>query len=211
MPETRILIVRHGETEWNLEGRVQGHLDSPLTDLGVKQAEAAAEALLSESIDLLVSSDLLRARKTAEIISSRLGMGALIDARLRERNLGSVQGFTKDELQQQHPVEFESFPSSGPDHAYPGGETTRQHVDRIVACLTDLAEEHTGKHIAVVTHGGSVSCFLRYVLDLPMDRPRRFSLFNACFSRFTLTGDQWRLDSWGEVHHLRHLGTIDDW
>jgi broad specificity phosphatase PhoE len=135
-----LLLVRHGETDWNAAGRLQGHTDRPLNDYGRTQARRLAEQLHGDGIAAIYASDLVRARETAEILSERLGLPVLLDADLRERNWGSWEGLTPDERLS---VEFE-------------GETTEEHRERMLRAVGQIAERHPGRRVVVVTHGGSM-------------------------------------------------------
>ena len=137
---TRLLLVRHGETDWNAEGRLQGHTDRPLSDYGRRQARALAEELADEPLDALYASDLARARETAEIVGARLGLPVVLEPDLREKNWGTWEGLTPTERAE---VEFV-------------GESTEQHEERTLGALRRIAERHPGGRILVVTHGGSV-------------------------------------------------------
>jgi broad specificity phosphatase PhoE len=137
---TTLLLVRHGETDWNAEGRLQGHTDRPLNDHGRRQAKALAERLAGEGADAIYASDLSRAKETAEILGTRLGLPVVIDADLREKNWGNWEGLTGDERIH---VEFE-------------GESTQDHRDRVLRAVERIAERHPGQRVVVVTHGGSL-------------------------------------------------------
>ncbi|HET7566757.1 MAG TPA: histidine phosphatase family protein [Gaiellaceae bacterium] len=137
---TTLLLVRHGETDWNAEGRLQGHTDTPLNDYGRRQAKQLAEQLAGEPLDAVYASDLARARETAEILGERLGLTVVLDPGLREKNWGSWEGLTGPE---RDTVEFE-------------GESTEEHRDRILGALRRIAERHPDGRVLVVTHGGSM-------------------------------------------------------
>jgi probable phosphoglycerate mutase len=206
-----LVAIRHGETVWNTQGLQQGQLNSDLTDLGRAQATAIADRLTGGPFDGLYSSDLGRAVKTARIIADRVGLDIVTDARLRERNLGILQGISLRQFEREHPQEYARFRSGDPDYVIPSGESVRQRHERCVACATELAGRHAGRQILIVTHGGILDSFFRHALQLPLTVPRRFSLFNASINSFTITAGQWRLKSWGYVEHLEGLGTMDDW
>ena len=209
--ETRTLFaVRHGETEWNLIGKQQGHLDSPLTDSGIKQAHALAGGLFGKGIEVLYSSDLGRAVQTAEIIGAKLGLRVNVDHRLRERHLGSMQGMTKTEFRDHFPKEFAAFDSGDPEYVLPGGESARQLFDRCIACCIELAARHPGGKILLVAHGGVLNSLFYYTLGIPLTDPRRFSLFNAAVNSLSVCDDSWRLDTWGDISHLQGMNTLDD-
>jgi broad specificity phosphatase PhoE len=157
---TRILVVRHGESEWNAVGRWQGHADPPLSDLGERQARAAVEHL--GGIGAIVASDLARARTTAEIIAQGLGVGpVLVDRRLRERDVGEWTGLTRVEID-------ERFPGYLTNGSRPSGfETAGNLFDRVHPCLLDLAARHHGANVLAVSHGGVI-----YTLEGRLDLPR---------------------------------------
>jgi len=207
---THLTVIRHGETLWNTEGRQQGHLNSDLSELGLRQARAVADALAGEHFDALYSSDLGRAVQTAETIAQRSGLDVITDARLRERHLGIMQGLTIAEFQQKHPEEHTRFRAGDPDYALPHGESSRQRHDRNVACLNDVVQRHPGQRLLIVAHGGVLDSLFRHTLGIPIAAPRRFSLFNAAVNTFTVTHAQCRLHTWGNIHHLEGMGTLDD-
>ena len=206
---TTLYAVRHGETKWNLAGRQQGQLDSPLTKTGIEQAHALAGSLLGRGIEAIYSSDLRRAAQTAAIIDAKLDLGVTIDRRLRERHLGLMQGKTRSEFRDQYPEEFAALASRDPDYVPPGGESARQRLERTVACCTELAARHPGRRILIVTHGGVLIGLFCHTLGIPQNEPRRFSLFNAAVNSFSVYGDSWRLNTWGDKTHLRGTVTLD--
>jgi probable phosphoglycerate mutase len=137
---TTLLLVRHGETDWNAEGRLQGHTDRPLNDHGRRQAAALAERLADDDIDAVYASDLARARETAEILAERLGLPVVTDPDLRERNWGNWEGLTGTERDR---VEYV-------------GEDREAHGARVIQAVRRIAAQHPGERIVVVTHGGSL-------------------------------------------------------
>jgi probable phosphoglycerate mutase len=206
-----LVVVRHGETVWNLFGKQQGWLDSELSELGRAQAEAIADALVGEQFDALYSSDLGRAMQTAGIIAARLGRDIVPDARLRERRLGIIQGMTMAEFEQSRPKEYALFRGGDPDYAIPDGESARQRHQRCVACAAEIAARHAGRTVLIVAHGGILDSFFRHAMGLDLGAPRCFSLYNASISTFIVAGGQWKLGRWDDTHHLKRLGTQDDW
>ena len=137
---TTLLLVRHGETDWNASGRLQGHTDRPLNDYGRRQAAALAEQLADDGVGALYASDLTRAKETAEIVGARLGLAVVLDPGLRERNWGSWEGLTPAE---RGTVAFE-------------GEKPEEHRERTMQAVLRIAERHPGERVVVVTHGGSM-------------------------------------------------------
>jgi probable phosphoglycerate mutase len=213
MTDTRTTIlyaVRHGETEWNLIGKQQGHLNSPLTATGIKQAHALAAGLSDKGIEIIYSSDLGRAFQTAEVIAAKLTLPVNVDSRLRERHLGTMQGLTKAQFREQFPHESAAFDSGDPDYILPDGESARQRYERCLACSSDLVSRHLGRTLLIVAHGGLLNSLFHHTLKIPLTDPRRFSLFNAAINRFSVTNHSWRLDSWGNTSHLHDINTLDD-
>jgi probable phosphoglycerate mutase len=202
MQRTQLIIVRHGQTEWNIKGIRQGHLDSPLTGRGLAQAKALGQRLAREKFSVLYSSDLGRAVETAKEIVSVTGHQIVTDARLRERHLGIFQGLNADEINERYPEERRLMRTSGPGYVIPGGESMIQQVERNVAFLDSLAVRHAGETIVVVTHGGVVSGFFRHTLAIPLDAPRRFEFVNAGLNVFAHEDGNWLLLTWGDVSHL---------
>jgi len=207
---TVIFAVRHGETEWNLHEKQQGHFDSPLTDNGVKQAQLLADGLAGKNIDILFSSDLGRALQTADIIAEKLSLDIHTDSRLRERHLGIMQGLTKKEFAEKYPEEAAQFDTGDPDYILPGGESARQRTNRCFDCAEGLAMSNAGKRILLVGHGGVLMSLFYKVTNTPLSEPRRFSIFNASINSFSISDGQWRLDTWGEIAHLKDMRALDD-
>lgn len=207
---TTVIAVRHGETEWNRGGRHQGHLDSPLTRLGRQQAIAMAEALSRLAIQEIYSSDLGRALQTADIIAGRLQLPIHADARLRERNYGILEGLTLSEFREKYPAEAAAHASGNPEYKMPKGESARQKFLRNIECVEDLARKHAGATLLLVAHGGALDSFFRKAIQLPLEIRRSFSMFNAAVNVFSLADSVWRLESWGDISHLRAVPTLDD-
>ena len=154
MKPTQLLIVRHGETVWNIQDRIQGHQDSDLTETGIAQAHALAERFREDSFSALYSSDLGRAYRTAEIIAAKTGHTIRPDPRLRERHLGIFQGLTWEEVERAYPAERDAYRAEGPDYIIPKGESTRQHIHRSISGIEEIARRHPGDTVLTVTHGG---------------------------------------------------------
>lgn len=203
MDGAQIIVVRHGETTWNLEGRRQGHLDSPLTARGIAQAESLARRLKNFTFKALYSSDLGRAYRTARIIADSTGHSVIVDERLRERNLGIFQGLHTEEIRQAYPDAYHLHTTLGPDYIIPGGESMRQQVERNIRCLEEIAQKHLGETIVVVTHVGVLSGLFRHTLSIPLEAPRRFEFRNGSINIFTYQSQGfWVLETWGDTGHL---------
>ena len=208
---TTFVIVRHGETVWNSNGVQQGHLDSDLTPLGRNQAHALAAALLNRRFDFLYSSDLGRALQTAQIISTSLGLEVRTDERLRERNLGIMQGLTREEFGRRFPAEMAAFNSGNEEYVIPHGESVRQRREKSVAFFNEIASKNPGKNILIVSHSGILYGLFRHAVGLSSVSRRTFSLFNASINEFSITGGEWMLLRWGCTGHLTGISTADHW
>lgn len=202
MERTRVIIVRHGETQWNIANIRQGHLDSPLTGEGIAQAKALARRLARERFSALYSSDLGRAVQTAQIIAQTTGHEIVTDSRLRERHLGIFQGLVGDEIKEKYPEEYKLHRSLGPDYVIPGGESVRQQVARNIGYLSEIATKHAGETILVITHGGVLSGLFRHTFSIPFEAPRRFEFTNAGLNVFVYEQGSWFLQTWGDLSHL---------
>ncbi|MGF6274333.1 putative phosphoglycerate mutase [Massilia sp. UYP11] len=210
---TTILLIRHGETAWNAERRLQGHLDIALNAEGGRQAAALGAALAGERIDLVVSSDLARARQTAEaIISARGprgidGAGLRLDPQLRERCYGGFEGLLYSEIAARFPLEFAAWQARNVDAVLPPGknqgETFRGFFARATQAILGHAARHPGQTLALVAHGGVLECAYRSALGLPLETPRDFKIHNASINRFVVEQGALKLVGWGDVEHLR--------
>jgi 2,3-bisphosphoglycerate-dependent phosphoglycerate mutase len=207
---TELYLIRHGETEWNIENRFQGQLDSPLSENGIRQAERLGEALSSVHFDALYSSDLGRAMHTARLLNQSLHLEAIhTDQLLRERNFGILHGLTRDEVAKQYPELSNRIWGGKAEEGIPEGESRADVHRRGVAFLDKLTASARGKRILVVSHGGIVNTIIREVLQIPMDAPRRFKLPNTGLNILILEKGSWYLRSMGTLSHLTD-GTVYD-
>lgn len=203
MPEpTRVIAVRHGETAWNVGTRLQGQIDVPLNPRGEEQARRVGLALQHEAPQVLVSSDLARARQTAEAIAAATGLPLQLDAGLRERHFGIWQGHTYQEVETGWPAQSERWRRREPDFGPEGGETLQQFFDRIVATATRLARAHAGHTLVLVAHGGVLDCLYRAASRIALNAPRTWELPNTGVNRLLWTGEGFTLVGWGDVQHL---------
>ncbi len=209
MERTQVIIVRHGQTEWNIANIRQGHLDSPLTEEGIAQAKALARRLTRERFSALYSSDLGRAMQTARIIAQATEHEVIPDSRLRERHLGIFQGLVSGEIKEKYPEEYKLHRSLGPDYVIPGGESIRQQVARNIAYLNEIAVKHSGETIVVITHGGVLSGLFRHTFSIPFEAPRRFEFTNAGLNVFVYEQGSWFLQTWGDLSHLANGASAD--
>lgn len=203
---TKLIIIRHGETSWNLEGRAMGHLDSPLSEKGEKQAHAIAGRLSNAPIDALYSSDLGRAVQTAACIAAACELKIHTDAGLRERDMGIFAGYTRQEREQRFPEEWCKYRvKDNIDYVIPNGESQRQRSARGNATLNRLADRHPGSAIVVVTHAGILLGFLESVLGLTAGKGRQLKRANAAYNCFSREAGVWSLDVWGDISHLQDI------
>lgn len=207
MTQTHFILVRHGETTWNLEGRRQGQSDSPLTARGLAQACAIAARLAAGPAQAvaLYSSDLPRAWRTAAEISATCGLPVVGDERLREKSFGVIEGLTQAEVEARYPQVAACLMEKRPDYAPPGGESLAAAQQRGINALADLAQRHAGGRVIVVSHGALLGMFLRHVLGLALTAPRRFTLENGSLSfvAYQHAAEVWHVTSFGEVSHLQ--------
>jgi probable phosphoglycerate mutase len=208
---TRIILIRHGETDWNAEGRIQGHLPIPLNERGLAQAEAVAARLSAVPFSALYSSDLLRARQTAEAIGRGSGQGVRGERRLREWDLGILAGLMRTVAEELHPEAFGIFRNRIVDDPVPGGESIRARFERVISAVQDIAASHTGETVVAVSHGGPLGDCYRRAVGAPLESKMKIDLFNAGINVLRVEGEDWHLDSWGAVDHLEDIGTLANW
>lgn len=205
---TRLVIVRHGETAWNAEHRVQGQLDVPLNDTGRRQAQAAASVLRKERYSAIYSSDLGRARQTAAPTAAALGMDVQLDPGLRERHYGMFETHTYAEVQVKFPEEYARFDRRDPDFDFGTGESLTVFYRRAVASLTAIAARHPGEDVLVFTHGGVLDKLYRYITGLSISAPRDFGIPNCGINRVGAAPGGWQILAWAQKGHLK--GALDD-
>ncbi len=210
MIDTRITIVRHGETMWNRAMQLQGHQDSPLTEEGVAQAEMLAETICNKTFDICISSDLGRTKHTTSIINRHLKLDVIYNERLRERAFGVMESRFQDELKQNLPEVWDGYINRIPDFQIPEGESLIQFNNRIIGELEKIANQYSGKHVLVVAHGGVLDCVIRRIFNIELDRPRCFNIYNTSVNSFTIKEDQWILEQWGNVEHLQQTKVLDE-
>lgn len=210
MIETVFTLVRHGETQWNATGRIQGHLDIPLNATGTAQAAAIGRRLGAESFDAILSSDLERALQTARPIVRHPGQTIFREARLRERHLGVLQGLTGEEAAIGQPHAWGAFKARNPDAALEGGETLGEFSQRVVGLIEELLRTHAGRRLLLVTHGGVLDAVYRHATALPLNAPRDFPIYNGSINVLRRRGGAWTVQCWGDVSHLPQELATDD-
>ena len=210
MGSTRITIVRHGETEWNKALKLQGHLDSPLTEMGVKQAELLAETIQYKTYDVCYSSDAGRALHTAKIINEHLRLEIIKSDQLRERAFGFIEGQKREALERDHPEALKAFLERDPDFSVKDGESLKQFSKRIITEIDRIAKENTGKRILLIAHGGVLDCIIRRVFGIGLQQKRCFTIFNTSVNTITIHNCEWVLEEWGNVEHLHQHKALDE-
>jgi probable phosphoglycerate mutase len=210
LPTTRFCMIRHGETAWNAERRMQGQIDVPLNANGHRQAQAMAEAVAHESFAAIYSSSLSRARETAEAAAQRLHLPVLLRAELRERNYGIFQTNTATALAEKHPEAYVKHVTRDPDYDYEGGESLRLFANRVEAGLKALAAQHPDQQLLVVTHGGVLDIVYRLATGRGLSTPRDFSIPNAALNWLDHVDGEWRMELWGDTEHLQRLAALDE-
>lgn len=199
---TRILAIRHGQTAWNADGRIQGHTDIALDAHGRWQAQRLARALGDEDLQALYSSDLSRARQTAAPLAARRGLALRIESGLRERGFGEFEGLSFAQIERRWPEQAAAWRRRDPDFGARGGEVLREFRDRVLATVTRLARRHRGQGIALVTHGGVLDLLYREAARVALDAPRSWQLANAGVNRLLHSEQGLVLVGWGDVGHL---------
>lgn len=202
---TTLILVRHGETEWNRAGRIQGHTDSALTAEGIAQAEACALRLRDERIEQIIASDLARAQHTAILLNKSLQQPLRLDASLRERSFGIAEGSTYAELDLLYPELFSRVREVDPHYSVEGAESRAQFHQRVRDSIQMIAAQHAGQRVLVVTHGGVLGAIYRWLHHLPIASPHKIEIPNVGYNRIALTDDEWRVEVWGDVSHLACL------
>jgi probable phosphoglycerate mutase len=199
---TRVIAIRHGETAWNVDTRIQGQLDIPLNDTGRWQAQRVARALAGEPLHAVYASDLGRALETAKALAAAVGVEVVTDPGLRERGFGIFEGRTWKEIEEQWPDLSARWRKRDPEFGPEGGETLVSFYDRCIGSATRLAAAHPGQTIALVAHGGVLDCLYRAGSRIELQAPRTWHLGNAGINRLLYTPEGFTLVGWGDTFHL---------
>lgn len=206
---TELILIRHGETDWNRELRFQGQVDVPLNAVGHEQARRVAARLAGETVHQLVSSDLTRTQQTALPIAQHslqpLALTTVVDAALREQDFGMVDGMRVADIKAQHPQAWAQWIEFQADYAFAGGESTRQFHARVMQAVRALAAKHRQQTLVVVTHGGVLDMIYRTARALPLSGPRQSDIPNAGLSRVRIQGEGIDIISWADTQHLADM------
>jgi probable phosphoglycerate mutase len=210
MHATRLIAIRHGETAWNVDTRLQGHLDIGLNDRGRWQAARVAQALAEEPIEAIYASDLQRAWDTAGAIAEATGTPRQAQAGLRERSFGILQGKTHAEIEADWPEQAQRWRQRDPQWAPEGGESLLALSQRIVQTTAELAARHMGGQIVLVAHGGVLDALYRAATGQALQAPRSWNLGNAAINRLLWTPEGLTLVGWADTRHLEDEAALDE-
>lgn len=199
---TRLCFVRHGETDWNAGKRIQGQIDIALSAAGHAQARATGNALQDEGFVAIYSSDLTRARQTAEAAAHLAHLPLRLEPGLRERHYGTFQGLTYEEAEQRYPDEYARHKARDPRFAPAGGESLLDFSGRVSAACDAIVRRHPGAAVAIFTHGGVLDILHRQATGKPLDTPRDFTIPNCGINWIEVVEGCWSLLSWAERDHL---------
>jgi probable phosphoglycerate mutase len=208
---TQIFFIRHGETDWNRDKRIQGYLDIPLASTGLEQAERLGERFADAArdglrLDAIVSSDLTRARQTAQPIANALGLAISTAPGLRERHYGRFQGLDTDGIAERFPAEYAQWITRDPEFTPPDGESHLEFYHRVLHALEPVIAAYPDGRVACVTHGGVLDCIYRFASGIALDVRRTWPLLNASVNIVDFDSDgyvtQANIVSWGDVEHL---------
>ncbi len=200
--KTEVYLIRHGQTEWNALGIMQGQKDVMLNDVGHRQAQILAKRLANTKFTAIYSSDLKRASDTAATVAALQNLSVKLDKRLRERCFGIFEGCTKVELIEKHPETYQLFLDGKDGAVVPGGEAEREIQNRTIECLTEIAQHHTGEKILVITHGGIIKRFTKYVLGIENTSGRISAIINTAINIFQYENGKWALRTFGDTAHI---------
>lgn len=209
-----MLLARHGETEWNVEGRWQGHSDSPLTPRGHEQARLLAEALAGEPLTAVYASDIGRSYRTAEPVAARHGLEPIADPRLRELDAGSWTGRLGRELQAEDPEGMDAWRFRPWAHQMPDGETLAEAQARALKFLSERLPRHAGETVAVISHGAVAQCVLAAALGRPLEALwlKEGKIENCQVSRLEWTQQGGlRVAELADTRHLAAVGGLAGW
>ncbi len=202
MQLTRVVAIRHGETAWNVDTRIQGQLDVPLNERGRRQAARLGPALADEGLAAIYCSDLSRAADTARALAEAIGLHPQCDRRLRERGFGEFEGLSFAEIERRWPEQALRWRRRDPGFGPAGGETLQDFARRAVDACDALAAAHPGQAVALVAHGGVLDALYRAATGAALDAPRQWRLDNATINRVLHHGEGFSLVGWNDDHHL---------
>lgn len=198
----RLLLTRHGQTDWNIARRYQGQSDTPLNEKGIRQATELAKRLSTETIHTIYSSDLSRAMNTAKAIAAFHSLHVRPDSRLRELSFGDWEGMTYEEMSAHSPELFDAWMKDALTVSTPNGETHQQLAERVQAAFNDIKAKHKDETILIVGHSGSMQTLLSLTLGVDLSRYWQFRISQASLSEMTVYEDSVVLNLFNDISHL---------
>jgi probable phosphoglycerate mutase len=204
---TRLCIIRHGETDWNVEKRIQGHTDVPLNAVGRAQALAMAFSAAHQRFHAIYSSDLMRAMETAQVLAQREDLVVNPLPQLRERHFGLFQGITAAQGAERYPEAYAHYMARDLDYSFETGESLCQFAERVAGGIDWLVRHHSGQTIAAVSHSGVLDVVYRRATGRPLQTPRDFVIPNCALNWFHFDSQGWHLESWADRHYLHEVLT----
>jgi len=202
---TRICFIRHGETEWNAEHRIQGQTDVALNQTGVRQAMAMAFNAAHHNFDAIYSSDLMRAHDTAKMLAERRGLDIIKLPLLCERHFGIMQGLTAAEGKEKNPEAHAHYIARDLEYNFETGESMRAFAARVEEAVKEMMRHHPNQTIAAVTHAGVLDILYRTCTGRPLNTPRDFSIPNCALNWFCFNSQGWHLDAWDDHHYIAQV------
>lgn len=202
---TKVCIIRHGETDWNKEGRIQGHIDIPLNETGHAQALAMASNASHFSFFAVYSSNLARAMETARALAQRENLEIQILPDLRERHYGIFQGVLKSEAPELYPEAYALYQTRDVHYNFENGESLITFEQRVTGVFDWLVKHHSNQQIAVVCHAGLLDIMYRHATSRSLESERDFDIPNSALNWFHHDGNRWHLDHWDDHHHAKHV------
>ena len=199
---TRLLLIRHAQTEWNIQRRFQGHGDSPITEEGQEQLQRLKSRLAGLKFDVVYSSDLRRTMETSQMLS---GKQRVEEPRLRERGVGILEGLNLEQIMAEHAEAFRAFRSGDKDHQIEGGESLQIALNRAWTFLEEMPEKHPGAELAAVSHAGLIRLICKQILGLALDAPNFFQIPNTSLTQlvFSPKDRSWSLECLADTTHLQ--------
>ena len=199
---TRLLFIRHAQTEWNIQRRFQGHGDSPITEEGQEQLQRLKSRLAGLEFDVVYSSDLRRTMETSKMLS---GKQRVEEPRLRERGVGILEGLNLEQIMAEHAEAFRAFRSGDKDHQIEGGESLQIALNRAWTFLEEMPEKHPGAELAAVSHAGLIRLICKKILGLALDAPNFFQIPNTSLTQlvFSPQDGSWSLECLADTTHLQ--------
>ena len=199
---TEIFLIRHGETIWNTKKLIQGQLDSPLTDNGIRQSNLLSQRIKKINPDIIYTSDLKRAIDTANIINQHINKDIIEISGVRERNWGVFQGADWSKVKKFFPTQYKYYRNDSKNYKIPNGESYTQVTKRTMDSLEDIVENHKNQKVVIVTHGGVISPLIRDLLSIPYKTHKKFVISNTSITKLLYNDFGFSILSLGDIAHL---------